>query len=393
MKTYLLLRNNRQSGPFTLTEMLTEGLRPHDLVWVEGQSASWRYPSELEELKAHVPPAVPEDEVELGFSEVQNRVAPHRPGYSPALRGIPDIPIGRIVLGAELRKATLAPAVLNPLPSGPVFNEQSIPAFDALAGLLPDEDLMPTMAWQAHTDAQPDADLSDGPDPMVAQLPSGRTASLSSAGDQRKIRVVLPAALADKTTVVIRRRDMSGQAMPETRGRVRRPVLEFIPDEHSGAEVPTGDSGIALALAASPQPAEPLLPATSVVAVSEQSVESPADLDSRISDTVSSAVPGVETSMIDAELVRITEVAPAFGQLVAEATNDLPYAKEPRTLRVNIGLVQKIAVITAIVSLVTVALLIANAIFNPNAYQYGTKPAVKPVEKVSTSATPGSVRP
>ncbi len=97
--------------------------------------------------------------------------------------------------------------------------------------------------------------------------------------------------------------------------------------------------------------------------------------------------------MIDAEPVRITEVAPASGQLVAEATNDLPYAKEPRTLRVNIGLVQKIAVITAIVSLVTVALLIANAIFNPNAYQYGTNPPVKPVEKVSPSATPGSVRP
>lgn len=53
MSTYLLLRNNKESGPHTLQALLTMGLRPYDLVWVEGRSAAWRYPSEVEELKPH----------------------------------------------------------------------------------------------------------------------------------------------------------------------------------------------------------------------------------------------------------------------------------------------------------------------------------------------------
>jgi hypothetical protein len=55
MATYLLLRSNRQVGPFTFDELVTNGLKPYDLVWVEGKSAAWRYPSEVEELKSFAP--------------------------------------------------------------------------------------------------------------------------------------------------------------------------------------------------------------------------------------------------------------------------------------------------------------------------------------------------
>lgn len=51
--TYLLLRNNKQSGPLQLDALLQQGLQPHDLIWVEGQSAGWRHPSEINELKAY----------------------------------------------------------------------------------------------------------------------------------------------------------------------------------------------------------------------------------------------------------------------------------------------------------------------------------------------------
>jgi hypothetical protein len=50
-KIYLLLRSNKQSGPHTLDELLSFGLKPHDLIWVEGRSAAWAYPSEIEALK------------------------------------------------------------------------------------------------------------------------------------------------------------------------------------------------------------------------------------------------------------------------------------------------------------------------------------------------------
>jgi len=57
-KLYLLLRNNRQAGPFSLDELLAQDLKPFDLVWVEGRSAAWRYPGEIDSLKDFVP-AVP----------------------------------------------------------------------------------------------------------------------------------------------------------------------------------------------------------------------------------------------------------------------------------------------------------------------------------------------
>jgi hypothetical protein len=55
MATYLLLRNNKQSGPLSKEQLLQLGLKPYDLVWLEGKSAAWRYPSELPELKDFAP--------------------------------------------------------------------------------------------------------------------------------------------------------------------------------------------------------------------------------------------------------------------------------------------------------------------------------------------------
>jgi len=53
MNKYLLLRDNKQSGPYTVPEIIENGIKPYDLVWLEGKSAAWRYPSEIEELKPH----------------------------------------------------------------------------------------------------------------------------------------------------------------------------------------------------------------------------------------------------------------------------------------------------------------------------------------------------
>jgi len=52
---YLLLRDNKQSGPYSLDELKVKGLKAYDLVWVEGRSAAWRYPSEIGELSAFAP--------------------------------------------------------------------------------------------------------------------------------------------------------------------------------------------------------------------------------------------------------------------------------------------------------------------------------------------------
>src|SRR4051812_38771199 len=47
MKKYLLLRENLESGPYTLEELEAHGHKPDDLVWVDGQSTSWEPISNL----------------------------------------------------------------------------------------------------------------------------------------------------------------------------------------------------------------------------------------------------------------------------------------------------------------------------------------------------------
>ncbi|HEU0065123.1 MAG TPA: DUF4339 domain-containing protein [Flavisolibacter sp.] len=47
---YLLLRNNKQTGPYTIDELIEKQLKPADLIWTEGQSRSWMHPYEMEEF-------------------------------------------------------------------------------------------------------------------------------------------------------------------------------------------------------------------------------------------------------------------------------------------------------------------------------------------------------
>ncbi len=56
MSSYLLLRNNKESGPFTIEEIKGMSLKTYDLLWVVGKSAAWRYPGEITELKSFAPP-------------------------------------------------------------------------------------------------------------------------------------------------------------------------------------------------------------------------------------------------------------------------------------------------------------------------------------------------
>lgn len=54
MRNYLLLRNNSETGPFTLAELTAQTLRPTDLIWITNESTAWKYPTELDTLQVHV---------------------------------------------------------------------------------------------------------------------------------------------------------------------------------------------------------------------------------------------------------------------------------------------------------------------------------------------------
>jgi hypothetical protein len=69
-KCYLLLRNNKETGPLTITELLQLSLTDNDLVWVQGKSAGWRYPSDINELKESIiKKNMPSDPVVIAMKE------------------------------------------------------------------------------------------------------------------------------------------------------------------------------------------------------------------------------------------------------------------------------------------------------------------------------------
>ncbi len=47
-RVYVLLRDNRQSGPFTIAELFAQQLNSTDLLWLEGKSIAWTLLSEIE---------------------------------------------------------------------------------------------------------------------------------------------------------------------------------------------------------------------------------------------------------------------------------------------------------------------------------------------------------
>jgi hypothetical protein len=52
MKRYLLLRENQESGPYSVEDLSRKGLLSYDLIWEEGKSLQWMYPYEIPELSS-----------------------------------------------------------------------------------------------------------------------------------------------------------------------------------------------------------------------------------------------------------------------------------------------------------------------------------------------------
>jgi hypothetical protein len=53
-KTYILLRSNKQQGPFTLAQLAKMDLQPEDLVNVQGGIVGWQYAREIDVLKPYL---------------------------------------------------------------------------------------------------------------------------------------------------------------------------------------------------------------------------------------------------------------------------------------------------------------------------------------------------
>ena len=54
MRKYFLLRNNSESGPYSLEELKNLGLFTRDLVWIEGSSRCWLNAGQIDEFRPWV---------------------------------------------------------------------------------------------------------------------------------------------------------------------------------------------------------------------------------------------------------------------------------------------------------------------------------------------------
>jgi hypothetical protein len=380
MKTYLLLRNNKQTGPHTLDELLSMVLRSQDLIWIEGQSASWRYPAELDEFKGFVAAPVLEAPLDLGFSQVQNAVVHAHDSMAMSTEALPEEePVALPTLSVFMRQAGDRPEAPRSriLASPDSFQETPSAVFQTLAGLDESEEEMPTMAWQAPTGVIEKAEASRAVRAQVASMekpniPDSPTPALS------KIRVTLPAALRDNTTVVIRRKDQLAVVPPPPKPVVRRPVLEFMIDPAEPIAHPGGVSVVVPGTTEIPEIEGIQEKVPKTVHEPKTVLESEAVLESemvykpeaaREADTISQ--PSLDAEKIETPQWQGVTAAPDREEetTLAFVKQAVPAPPES-TLQVNIVTIQKVALAAAIVSLIAVAVLIANSIFNPEAYNY-----------------------
>lgn len=125
MTKYLLLRDNKESGPYSFDDLKAKGLKAYDLVWVDGRSAAWRYPCEIEELRPFSP-VVEEQPFDRFYKKpstqsnpVHATTIPSAPSPTPAPAAAPAILTGEpsMIPGKRIIYVTLpagkGPAVLR----------------------------------------------------------------------------------------------------------------------------------------------------------------------------------------------------------------------------------------------------------------------------------------
>ena len=118
MPSYLLLRNNKESGPYSLNDLIELGLKPYDLVWVESRSAAWRYPSEIAELKEYAP-IVEEQPFDRFFKKPSDTAT--REEIIPEKKIIREEPVKNIPVKNIITETNNIPPSYQPEPHKKVF--------------------------------------------------------------------------------------------------------------------------------------------------------------------------------------------------------------------------------------------------------------------------------
>jgi hypothetical protein len=96
-RVYRLLRDNLESGPYTIDELLGQQLKSDDMLWIEGRSTAWCYLSEIELSLSIEPdssskklPVSRRDDIEMRADEIRKKVLNFKPQNLPVREEIGD---------------------------------------------------------------------------------------------------------------------------------------------------------------------------------------------------------------------------------------------------------------------------------------------------------------
>jgi hypothetical protein len=172
MTQYRLLRNNKESGPYTAEQLIRMGLKAYDLIWVDGKSAAWRYPSEIPELAAYAPP-VEEQPFDRFYTKPGTKTQPGnttQPAQEAApakAESQPAIPTSthakpRIRIRADWRKVENdIPVAITAQP--PAANKPAVPAQKASPAGVGWEEAMQSWQQEQQAHSHPDIPAKDEP--------------------------------------------------------------------------------------------------------------------------------------------------------------------------------------------------------------------------------------
>ncbi|MGL6267672.1 MAG: hypothetical protein ACRC2O_07080 [Chitinophagaceae bacterium] len=310
MKNYLLLRNNKQSGPYSFDELLEMGLKTQDLIWIDGKSASWRYPGEFDEFKTH--PSFLKDQVpDQSFSDIDQDVLLFRPEGKIPVRSFPDEELiefptmarfldpDGIIKPEPFREKIISTGII-PVPSGiPDEVPELSPLFDEKMAVVADESIT-----EEKTQTEPTIDKE-----IPAVVP-------------KRVSVTLPAAVSDKTFVVIH---------------------------------PKG--------------------------IEKMPVQTPEIISEPIQEKITVQIPEIKPVEVVERVIVAENIQPA------QKKEESPIVYMPVAKANSENLLQKLAIAAGIISIISVAGLIANSVLNPDAYNYvsNQKPTdKKPSQSVSS---------
>jgi hypothetical protein len=401
MKKYLLLRNNKQTGPYSSEELLEMGLKPQDLLWMEGKSASWRYPAEFDEFKTH-PSVVQEVLPDRLFTDVQNLVfhlaqEEHIPVHSFPDDELIEFPTMARFMDPELNtnpepgREKITSTSIVPIESGipeelpemkPIF-EEKVSADLEEKPVEHASDLIDLNAPSETSISLPDeiklADIPAEPEikPVTGEQVPPETDKQAIVPP--RVSVTLPTAVSDHTFVVIHPKDIE-----------KKPIAT---NNISPEPIPVAASLTPLEIPQKveiiPQPIEEKIPGPIPEKVVFEAVAD-AKLEIPQMKMAESAIPEkvipvqMKTVMVEEKAVVSEKIQPK------EKVEETKIVYIPVEQTASGNLMQKLAVAAGIISLVGVAGLIANSIFNPDAYNYqvNSKPAI--TQPVSTTPVPGT---